>query len=261
MEDQLADRLVVAGRPLASRLLVGTGKFRSHEVMRDALLASGAEVVTVALRRVDLDAAPGSDVLDFVPEGMVLLPNTSGAVDADEAVRLARLGRAATGTDWVKLEVTPDPRTLAPDPVETLRAAERLVAEGFVVLPYCSADPVLCRHLEEAGCATVMPLGAWIGSNRGLRTRDAIEVIVSQARVPVVVDAGLGVPSDAAEAMEVGADAVLVNTAIAVAEDPVTMARGFALATQAGRLGFLAGRGAVRDVAEASSPLTGFLAG
>ena len=255
-----ADPLVIAGRGFTSRLLVGTGKFRSHPVMREALLASGAEIVTVALRRVDLSRTGEGDVLDFVPPAMTLLPNTSGAVDADEAVRLARLGRAATGADLVKLEVTPDPRTLAPDPIETLRAAERLVAEGFVVLPYCSADPVLCRHLEEAGCATVMPLGAWIGSNRGLRTRDAIEVIVAQAGVPVVVDAGLGVPSDAAEAMEVGADAVLVNTAIAVAQDPVMMARAFALGTEAGRLGFLAGRGAVLDGAEASSPLTGFLA-
>jgi thiazole synthase len=256
------DPLVVADRSFRSRLLVGTGKFSSHEVMREALLASGAEVVTVALRRVDLDRVGSGDVLDFVPPAMTLLPNTSGAVDADEAVRLARLGRAATGSDLVKLEVTPDPRTLAPDPIETLRAAERLVGEGFVVLPYCSADPVLCRHLEEAGCATVMPLGAWIGSNRGLRTRDAIEVIVEQAGVPVVVDAGLGVPSDAAEAMEVGADAVLVNTAIAVAADPVRMARAFALATEAGRLGFLAGRGTALPAteAEASSPLTGFLA-
>ena len=260
------DALDVAGRGFTSRLLVGTGKFASHAVMRDALVASGAEIVTVALRRVDLDRAArfggeGGDVLDFVPAGMTLLPNTSGAVDADEAVRLARLGRAATGTELVKLEVTPDPRTLAPDPIETLRAAERLVAEGFAVLPYCSADPVLCRHLEEAGCATVMPLGAWIGSNRGLRTRDAIEVIVEQAGVPVVVDAGLGVPSDAAEAMEVGADAVLVNTAIAVAADPVLMARAFALATDAGRMGHLAGRGAALPAtqAEASSPLTGFL--
>jgi thiazole synthase len=250
--------LQIAGRSFRSRLLVGTGKFRSHEVMRDALVASGAEIVTVALRRVDLDR-PGDDILGFVPPGMTLLPNTSGAVDADEAVRLARLGRAATGADLVKLEVTPDPRTLAPDPIFTLRAAELLVAEGFRVLPYCSADPVLCRHLEEAGCATVMPLGAWIGSNRGLRTRDAIEVIVAQAGVPVVVDAGLGVPSDAAEAMEIGASAVLVNTAIAVAADPVQMARAFALATEAGRLGYLAGPGAVSATAEASSPLTGFL--
>lgn len=251
--------LRIADRTFTSRLLVGTGKFPSHTVMRDALVACEAEIVTVALRRVDLTRTGEGDVLDFVPQGVTLLPNTSGAVDADEAVRLARLGRAATGADLVKLEVTPDPRTLAPDPVETLRAAERLVAEGFVVLPYCSADPVLCRRLEEAGCATVMPLGAWIGSNRGLRTRDAIEVIVEQASVPVVVDAGLGVPSDAAEAMEVGADAVLVNTAIAVAGDPVTMARAFALATQAGRLGYLAGRGAVLAGAAASSPLTGFL--
>jgi thiazole synthase len=253
------DLLRVGEHAFTSRLLVGTGKFRSHAVMRDALLASGAEVVTVALRRVDLTRSGEGDVLDFVPQGMTLLPNTSGAVDAAEAVRLARLGRAATGADLVKLEVTPDPRTLAPDPIATLRAAEQLVAEGFVVLPYCSADPVLCRHLEEAGCATVMPLGAWIGSNRGLRTRDALEVIVAQAGVPVVVDAGLGVPSDAAEAMELGADAVLVNTAIAVADDPVLMARAFALATQAGRMGWHAGRGAVRDGAEASSPLTGFL--
>ena len=255
-----ADPWSVGELVLTSRLLVGTGKFRSPAGMRDALVASGTEVVTVALRRVDLDrGGADGDVLDFIPAGLHLLPNTSGAVDADEAVRLARLGRAGTGTSLVKLEVTPDPRTLAPDPIETLRAAERLVAEGFIVLPYCSADPVLCRHLEEAGCATVMPLGSWIGSNRGLRTRDAIEIIVEQAHVPVVVDAGLGVPSDAAEAMEVGADAVLVNTAIAVAQDPVVMAEAFALATRAGRLGFLAGRGAVRTTAQASSPLTGFL--
>ncbi len=254
------DELRIGSRVFASRLLLGTGKFASHELMRAAVLASGSELVTVALRRVDLDGGHADgDVLAYLPEGVTLLPNTSGAVDADEAVRLARLGRAATGADLVKLEVTPDPRTLAPDPIETLRAATRLVAEGFTVLPYCSADPVLCRHLEEAGCATVMPLGAWIGSNRGLRTRDAIEVIVEQAGVPVVVDAGLGVPSDAAEAMEIGADAVLVNTAIAVAGDPVEMARAFALATQAGRIGRLAGRGRVLAEAEASSPLTGFL--
>jgi thiazole synthase len=256
------DTLVVGGRTFASRLLVGTGKFSSHAVMRDALLASETEIVTVALRRVELDAPTREgDLLSFVPAAMTLLPNTSGAVDAGEAVRLARLGRAATGTGWVKLEVTPDPRTLAPDPIETLKAAESLVADGFTVLPYCSADPVLCRRLEEAGCATVMPLGAWIGSNRGLRTRDALEAIIDAAGVPVVVDAGLGVPSDAAEAMEIGADAVLVNTAIAVARDPVTMARAFALATTAGRLGYLAGRGEVRAAteSEASSPLTGFL--
>lgn len=256
-----ADPLRIGDRAFTSRLLVGTGKFSAHQVMRAAVLASGAQIVTVALRRVDLDRAGAGDVLDFVPPGVALLPNTSGAVDADEAVRLARLGRAGTGSDMVKLEVTPDPRTLAPDPVATLRAAERLVAEDFTVLPYCPADPVLCRHLADAGCATVMPLGSWIGSNRGLRTRDAIEVIVGQATVPVIVDAGLGVPSDAAEAMEVGADAVLVNTAIAVARDPQAMARAFALATRAGRLAHHAGRGRVGDpaTAAASSPLTGFL--
>jgi thiazole synthase len=198
-------------------------------------------------------------VLDFVPPGDDPAANTSGAVDADEAVGCPA-GRAATGADLVKLEVTPDPRTLAPDP--SRRCARPSGSwRGLRRAAYCSADPVLCRHLEEAGCATVMPLGAWIGSNRGLRTRDAIEVIVAQAGVPVVVDAGLGVPSDAAEAMEVGADAVLVNTAIAVAADPVRMARAFALATEAGRLGHLAGRGAAlpATAAEASSPLTGFL--
>ncbi len=255
------DDLVIAGRSYGSRLLVGTGKFAAHEVMRDSLLASGAEIVTVALRRVDLVRAGEGDVLDFVPPAMTLLPNTSGAADAAEALRLARLGRAATGTGLVKLEVTPDPRTLAPDPIETLRAAELMVADGFTVLPYCSADPVLARRLEEAGCATVMPLGSWIGSNRGLRTRDAIEAIVAGAGVPVIVDAGLGVPSDAAEAMEIGAAAVLVNTAIAVAADPVRMARAFALATVAGRLGYLAGQAGpgTATAASASSPLTGFL--
>jgi thiazole synthase len=261
----MEDPLVIGGQTFQSRLLVGTGKFSSHQVMADAVTASGAEIVTVALRRVDSTAAtgPGSSggIIDFIPPGARLLPNTSGAATAREAVLLARLGRAAHDTKLVKLEVTPDPRTLAPDPIETLKAAETLVAEGFTVLPYCSADPVLCRRLGDVGCATVMPLGAWIGSNRGLRTRDAIEAIIAEATVPVVVDAGLGVPSDAAEAMEIGADAVLVNTAIAVARDPVAMARAFALATQAGRLGFLAGRGNVlaATASEASSPLTGFL--
>src|SRR5919106_65071 len=254
------DPLVIAGRTFGSRLIVGTGKFGSFEVMRHALEASGTEMVTVALRRVDLEATGGPDSLEYIdPERCLLLPNSSGAVDADEAVRLAHLARAAGMPTWVKLEVTPEPRYLLPDPVETLRAAERLVADGFTVLPYIGAHPVLSKRLEEVGCATVMPLGSWIGSNRGIRTRDAVRIIVEQATVPVVVDAGLGAPSHAAEAMEMGCDAVLVNTAIAVASDPVEMARAFRLGVEAGRRAFLAGRAPERTDAQASSPLTGFL--
>lgn len=252
--------LVVAGRAFGSRLLTGTGKFASGEVMRDALAESGTEIVTVALRRVDLDATGGPDILEFIdPARYLILPNTSGAIDAEEAVRLARLARAMGLPSWVKLEVTPDPRYLLPDPIETLKAAEQLVAEGFTVLPYCGADPVLCKRLAEAGCATVMPLGSWIGSNQGLRTIDAVKIIVEQASVPVVVDAGLGAPSHAAAAMELGAAAVLVNTAIAVARDPVAMARAFRRAVEAGREAFVAGLAPQREGAEASSPLTGFL--
>ncbi|MGQ0670820.1 MAG: thiazole synthase [Actinomycetota bacterium] len=254
------DPLIIAGRSFGSRLIVGTGKFGSFEVMRDALEASGTEMVTVALRRVDPDATGGPDILEFIdPERYLLLPNTSGAMDAEEAVRLARLARAAGMPSWVKLEVTPEPRYLLPDPVETLKAAETLVADGFTVLPYINADPILAKRLEEAGCATVMPLGSWIGSNRGVRTREAVQIIVEQATVPVVVDAGLGAPSHAAEAMELGANAVLVNTAIAVAGDPVGMARAFRLGVEAGRGAFLADRAPEREGAEASSPLTGFL--
>src|SRR5918992_1506017 len=227
--------LVIAGRELRSRLIVGTGKFGSHEAMRDALEASGAELVTVALRRVDLDATGGPDILEFIDRHRyLLLPNTSGAIDAPEALRIARLARAAGLPDWIKLEVTPEPRYLLPDPVETLKAAELLVADGFTVLPYIGADPVLAKRLEEVGCATVMPLGSWIGSNKGVRTRDAVQIIMEQATVPVVVDAGLGAPSHAAECMEMGCDAVLVNTAIAVAGDPTGMARAFRLGVEAG---------------------------
>jgi thiazole synthase len=255
----MTDSLVIAGRAFGSRLLVGTGKFSSTEVMRAAIDASGAEIVTVALRRVDL-ANPADDMIGAIDrDRLLLLPNTSGARDADEAVRLARLARSAGLEPWVKLEVTPDPRTLLPDPIETLRAAEILIADGFTVLPYMPADPVLARRLEEAGVATLMPLGSLIGSGQGVRTRDAIEIIIDNARVPVVVDAGLGLPSHAAEAMEIGADAVLVNTALAVARDPVGMARSFRLAVEAGRLGRLAGPGAQSREARASSPLTGFL--
>ncbi|MGH2661777.1 MAG: thiazole synthase [Actinomycetota bacterium] len=259
-ETTRTDPLTIADRSFISRLIVGTGKFGSHEVMREALAASGTQMVTVALRRVDLDATGGPDILEFIdPERYLLLPNTSGAVDAEEAVRLANLARSAGMPAWIKLEVTPEPRYLLPDPVETLKAAERLVAEGFTVLPYIGADPVLAKRLEEVGCATVMPLGSWIGSNRGLRTRDAVQIIVEQATVPVVVDAGLGAPSHAAESMEMGCDAVLVNTAIAVAGDPVEMARAFRLAVEAGRRALLAGRAPELGAAEASSPLTGFL--
>src|SRR5438477_4505744 len=256
-------KLKIADREFTSRLLVGTGKFASNELMRDALLASGTEIVTVALRRADLSGKhdPFANILDFIdPKKFLLLPNTSGARNAEEAVRLARLAASAGLPMWIKLEIHPDPRYLLPDPVETLAAAETLVADGFTVLPYCPADPVLCKRLEEAGCATVMPLGSWIGSNQGLRTRNALEIIVEQALVPVVVDAGIGAPSQAAEAMELGADAVLVNTAIGTARDPAAMAAAFRLAVEAGRKGHLAGLPPARQAAEASSPLTGFLA-
>ena len=255
----MPDRLTIAGRVFSSRLLVGTGKFTSNEVMARALEASGTELVTVALRRVDLDSRE-PNLLEFIDRDRYqLLPNTSGAENAEEAVRLARLARAAGLSNWIKLEVTPDPRWLLPDPVETLKAAEILVKDDFKVLPYIGADPVLARRLEEVGTVTVMPLGSPIGSNRGLKTRDAVSIIVEQANVPVVVDAGLGAPSHAAASMEIGADAVLVNTAMAVARDPVEMARGFRLAVEAGRAGYLAGAAGPRAEAEASSPLTGFL--
>ena len=256
----VADPLVIADRTFSSRLIIGTGKFGSFHLMRQAIEASGTEMVTVALRRVDLDATGGPDILEFIDtEGVLLLPNTSGALDAEEAVRLARLARAAGLPAWVKLEVTPEPRYLLPDPVETLKAAEMLVADGFTVLPYINADPILAKRLEEVGCATVMPLGSWIGSNQGVRTKDAVQIIIEQATVPVIVDAGLGAPSHAALAMELGADAVLVNTAIAVAGEPAAMATAFRLGVEAGRRARLAGPGAPRTEAEASSPLTGFL--
>ncbi len=251
------DPLVIGDRTFVSRLLLGTGKFPSNASLAASIAAAAAEIVTVALRRVDPTAQ--EDILDALPATVLLLVNTSGAVDADEAVRLARLARSGGAPAWVKLEVTPDPRHLWPDPVETLAAAERLVADGFTVLPYCPADPVLCKRLEEVGCATVMPLGSFIGSNQGISNREALGVIIEQATVPVVVDAGLGAPSHAADALELGADAVLVNTAIATAADPVAMSRAFRLAVEAGRLARLAGLGGRAPVARASSPLTGFL--
>ncbi len=255
----MADTLVIAGRSFESRLMVGTGKFSSPEIMAKSIEASGACIVTVALRRVDLNA-PSDNMMDAIDRNRyLLLPNTSGARNADEAVRLAEIARAAGLEPWVKLEVTPDPRNLLPDPIETYEAAKRLVKAGFVVLPYIPADPVLAKRLEEAGVATVMPLGSPIGTGMGLRTRDAVEIIIDQSNIPVVVDAGLGLPSHAAEAMEIGADAVLVNTALAIADDPIAMARSFKLGVEAGRMGFTAGPGPVSRTAEASSPLTGFL--
>ncbi len=230
--------------------------------MRDALAASGTEIVTVALRRADLSGKkdPFANILEFVdPARYLLLPNTSGAMNADEAVRLARLSAAAGLPKWVKLEIHPDPRYLLPDPIETLKAAEMLVREGFTVLPYINADPVLAKRLQEVGTATVMPLGSPIGSNRGLRTRDQIQIIIEQATVPVVVDAGLGAPSHAAEAMEMGADAVLVNTAIAVASDPNRMAVAFKTAVEAGRSAFECGLVQEQETASPTSPLTAFL--
>src|SRR5579864_6761805 len=231
-------KLKIADREFGSRLLLGTGKFASNELMRDTLVASGSEIVTVALRRVDLSGKhdPFANILDFIDrDRFLLLPNTSGARNAAEAVRLARLAVAAGLPTWVKLEIHPDPRYLLPDPVETLAAAEILVKEGFTVLPYINADPVLAKRLQDVGTATVMPLGSPIGSNRGLETRDQLRIIIEQATVPVVVDAGLGAPSHAAEAMELGADAVLVNTAIAVAAHPNGMAVAFKMAVEAGR--------------------------
>ncbi len=255
----MEDSLIIAGRPFSSRLLMGTGKFSSNNVMQKALEASGSEIVTVALRRVDLEN-PDDDLLNAIDTSRyLLLPNTSGARDAQEAVRLARLARAAGCEPWVKLEVTPDPHYLLPDPVETLKAAEILVKDNFVVLPYIHADPILAKRLEDIGTATVMPLGSPIGSKQGINTRESIEIIIEMANVPVVVDAGLGAPSHAAEAMEMGADAVLVNTAIAVAADPALMAQAFKKGVEAGREAFLAGISTPQKAAAASSPLTGFL--
>ncbi len=254
--------LQIADRSFSSRLMVGTGKFSSNEVMKGALAACGSEIVTVALRRADLNGKddPYADILKFIdPEKYLLLPNTSGAMNADEAVRLARLAVAAGLPKWVKLEIHPDPTYLLPDPIETLLAAEVLVKEGFIVLPYINADPVLAKRLQEVGTAAVMPLGAPIGSNKGVVTRDQIRIIVEQAIVPVVVDAGLGAPSHAAEAMELGADAVLVNTAMAVASDPARMGKAFAMAVEAGRAAYEMGLPEQSIVASATSPLTGFL--
>lgn len=255
-------KLVIAGREFNSRLFLGTGKFMSNQLMSEAITASKTEMVTIAMKRVDMENKE-DEMLSHVIENpnIQLLPNTSGVRNAEEAVFAAQMAREAFGTNWLKLEIHPDPRYLLPDSIETLKATEQLVKLGFVVLPYCQADPTLCKRLEEAGAATVMPLGAPIGTNKGLQTRDFLRIIIEQASIPVVVDAGIGAPSHAAEAMEMGASACLVNTAIAVSNDPVGMAKAFAQAVEAGRAAFEAGLPAQVDnlVAEASSPLTAFL--
>ena len=254
----MSDTLTIAGKTFSSRLFLGTGKYASPEETVAALAASGTELVTVAIRRLDLDNPKARTELDFIDwERYSVLPNTAGCRTVDEALFTARLGREVTGSNWVKLEVIPDPKYLLPDPIGTLRAAEQLIAEGFVVLPYIHADPVLAKHLEEAGCATVMPLGSAIGSGQGILTLHEIKIIIENAKVPVVVDAGIGAPSDAALAMETGADAVLVNTAIAKAQDPPLMASAMRKAVEAGREAYRAGRIPSKAYASASSPTEG----
>lgn len=255
----MTNELCIANKQLKSRLLLGTGKFANASIMKDAIIASESEIITVAIRRVDLTNPQDAFTQIINPSEYVFLPNTSGARTADEAVKIAHLARASEISNWVKLEVIPDAKYLLPDPIETLRAAERLVNDGFIVLPYINADPILAKRLEDIGCATVMPLAAPIGSNRGLKTKELIRIIIEQATVPVIVDAGLGTPSQAAEAMELGADAVLVNTAIATAPNPIAYATAFKLATQAGRIAYESGIPLSSPTATASSPLTGFL--
>jgi thiazole synthase len=253
------EKLIIAGKEFNSRLFIGTGKFGSNQVMEEAVKASGSELVTVALKRVDVNDNDDDMIKHLNIPGLNVLPNTSGVRTAKEAVFAARLASEALGMNWLKLEIHPDPKYLLPDPVETLEATKELVKLGFVVLPYVQADPVLCKQLEDAGAATVMPLGSPIGSNKGCKTRDFLQIIIEQSNVPVVVDAGLGVPSHAAEAMEMGADAVLINTAIAVARDPVKMAKAFKMAVEAGRMAFDAKAGEQSESAAATSPLTAFL--
>lgn len=255
------EKLIIGGKEFSSRLFTGTGKFSSNSLMEEAIKASGSEMVTVALKRLDTNGKSddGDMLRHILLPGVQLLPNTSGARDAREAVLAAQLAREAFETDFIKLEIHPDPKYLLPDPVETLKATEELAKDGFIVLPYIQADPVLCKRLEEAGTAAVMPLGAPIGTNKGIVVKEMLEIIINESNVPVVVDAGLGAPSHAAQAMEMGADAVLVNTAIAVAADPVAMARAFALAVESGRMAYEAGLAPRSVQAEASSPLTSFL--
>ena len=253
------NNLIIANKVFTSRLFLGTGKFSSNEIMQQAIIASAAEMVTVAMKRVDLDDKEDDMLQHILNSQIQILPNTSGVRNAKEAVLAAQLAREAFETNWLKLEIHPDPKYLLPDPIETLKATEELAKLGFVILPYIQADPVLCKLLEEAGAATVMPLGAPIGSNKGLKTKEMLEIIIAQSNIPVVIDVGIGTPSHSAEAMEMGADAVLVNTAIAIAGNPIEMAKAFAMATIAGRMAFEAKLAKPINQAEASSPLTAFL--
>jgi thiazole synthase len=255
------DKLEIGGEVFNSRLFLGTGKFESGKTLHDAVLASGSELVTVAMKRANPKGKKDSilDSLDI--DNVRLLPNTSGVRDSKEAVFVAQMARQALGTSWLKLEIHPDPKYLMPDPVETLLATRELVKDGFTVLPYCHADPVLCKRLEDVGAAAVMPLGSPIGSNRGLETKEFLRIIIEQSSVPVVVDAGIGSPSQAASALEMGAAAVLVNTAVAVSPDPVAMAKAFSIGVEAGRIANIAGLGKMRKNAQATSPLTSFLSG
>ena len=254
----MSDALVIDGKHFDSRLMVGTGRHRTMQEMVDSIEASGAEIITVAIRRLDLDNLEEKNILDYFDwNEYTILPNTAGCKTAEEAIFTARLAREVTGSSWIKLEVIPDPTYLLPDPVGTYEAAGRLIEEGFAVLPYIHADPVLARRLEDVGCATVMPLGSAIGSGQGIQTMDEIRIIIAEAGVPVVVDAGLGVPSEASQALEAGADAVLVNTAIAQAADPSAMGHAFKLGVRAGRMAYHAGRIARKNLAQASSPTEG----
>lgn len=255
----MTDTLKIADKTFRSRLFTGTGKFSSSKLMQEAIIASESELVTVALKRVDLHRTSDDILLHLKQDHINLLPNTSGVRTAKEAVFAAQLAREALQTNWIKLEIHPDPKYLLPDPIETLKATEILVKEGFIVMPYIHADPVLCKRLEDVGAQCIMPLGAPIGSNKGLITKDFLKIIIEQSKVPVIVDAGIGAPSHAAYAMELGADAVLVNTAIAVSKNPVQMGIAFKMAVQAGRLAYQAKLAAVNQYAEASSPLTSFL--
>lgn len=255
----MKDKLVIADREFDSRLILGSGKYPSNQIMHDCIIASKVQIVTTALKRLNTQDSASEDIIPFIPKQCMLLPNTSGVRTAKEAVFAAKMSRSALGTDWIKLEIHPDAKYLLPDTFETLKATEELVKLGFKVMPYIQADPVACKELEQMGSVTVMPLASPIGSNNGIRNRDMLEIIIHQSNVPVIIDAGIGAPSDAALAMEMGADACMINTAIAVAKDPVLMSEAFAMAISAARKAFLAGLSSKSVVAHATSPLTAFL--